>query len=134
MSLVLLGLAAAAAAAPDTAIGRWRTESKNGIVEIARCGASLCGKLVSSDGITANPTIKDVKNKDAAQRGRPLKGLQMLGGFKWEGDAWNGGTIYNPEDGKTYSAKISMIDANTLKLRGCVFVPLCKNQTWHRVR
>ena len=38
------------------------------------------------------------------------------------------------DDGKTYKAKVTPIDANTLKVRGCVFVPLCKTQTWTRVR
>ena len=134
MSITLLAMAAAAGLTPDTAVGRWKTETRNGIVEIARCGQSLCGKLTGSDGITANPGLKDVNNKDVAQRGRTLKGIQMLSGFKWESDAWTGGTIYNAEDGKTYDAKITMVDANTLKLRGCIFVPLCKNQTWRRVR
>lgn len=134
MSITLLALAAAAAASPDAVVGRWKTETRNGIVEITRCGASLCGKLLSSDGITANPALKDVNNKDESLRGRPLKGLQILGGFSFKKGVWDGGTIYNGEDGKTYDARITLIDPNTLKLRGCIFVPLCKNQTWTRVR
>jgi len=38
------------------------------------------------------------------------------------------------DDGKTYKATVTPIDANTLKVRGCIFVPLCKTQTWTRVR
>ena len=41
---------------------------------------------------------------------------------------------YSAEDGKTYSGKITPLGANQLKLRGCVFFPLCKTQTWTRVR
>ncbi|KKC26300.1 DUF2147 domain-containing protein [Sphingomonas sp. SRS2] len=134
MSITLMALAMAAAASPDTVVGRWKTETRNGIVEITHCGQSLCGKLLSSDGITANPALKDVKNKDEKLRGRALKGVQLLGGFTLKNGVWDGGTIYNAEDGKTYDARITPVDANTLKLRGCVFVPLCKNQTWTRVR
>ena len=134
MSIMLMGLAMAAAASPDAVVGRWKTETRNGIVEITRCGTSLCGKLLSSDGIAANPALKDSNNKDEKLRGRPLKGLQLLGGFTFKDGVWNGGTIYNAEDGKTYDARITPVDANTLKLRGCIFVPLCKNQTWTRVR
>lgn len=134
MSITLLALAVAAAANPDAVVGRWKTETRNGIVEITRCGASLCGKLLSSDGINANPALKDVNNKDEKLRGRAMKGLQMLGGFSFKNGVWDGGTIYNGEDGKTYDARITSIDANSLKLRGCIFVPLCKNQTWTRVR
>jgi uncharacterized protein (DUF2147 family) len=134
MSITLLALAAAAGANPDAVLGRWKTETRNGIVEITRCGPSLCGKLLSSDGINANPALKDVNNKNEALRGRALKGLQIIGGFSFKGGVWDNGTIYNAEDGKTYDARITPVDANTLKLRGCIFVPLCKNQTWTRVR
>ncbi len=135
MSLTLIALAMAAApVSPDVVVGHWKTETRNGIVEIARCGPSICGKLLSSDGIAANPNLADVNNKEPSLRTRKLKGLQMLNGFTLADGAWTGGNIYNAEDGKTYGAKITMVDANTLKLRGCIFVPLCKNQVWHRVR
>ncbi len=134
MSISLMALAMAAGANPDAVVGKWMTETRHGIVEITRCGSSLCGKLLTSDGIAANPAVKDVNNKDEKLRGRTLKGLQIVGGFKYENGIWNDGTIYNAEDGKIYDARITPVDANTLKLRGCIFVPLCKNQTWTRVR
>jgi uncharacterized protein (DUF2147 family) len=134
MSITLMALAMAATASPDAVVGRWKTETRNGIVEITRCGSSLCGKILSSEGLTADPALKDVNNKDAKLRGRAVRGLQILGGFTFKNGVWDGGTIYNAEDGKTYDARITPIDANSLKLRGCIFVPLCKNQTWTRVR
>lgn len=135
MSIILMALALTAATNPDAVVGRWKTETRNGIVEITRCGTSLCGKVLSSDGLSANPALKDVNNKDAKLRDRPVKGLQILGGFHLkDSGVWDGGTIYNAEDGKIYDARITLIDANRLKLRGCIFVPLCKNQTWTRVR
>ena len=133
MTMALMALAMAATS-PDAAVGRWMTEARHGIVEITRCGASLCGKIVTSDGIDANPAMKDVKNKDEQLRGRTLKGLQILGGFSFRSGIWDGGTVYNAEDGKTYDARITVVDPNRLKLRGCIFVPLCKTQTWTRVR
>jgi uncharacterized protein (DUF2147 family) len=61
--------------------------------------------------------------------------MQMLSGFKPDKDGvWSSGQVYNAEDGKTYSGKITPLGANQLKLRGCVFFPLCKTQTWTRVR
>ncbi|MFN3433637.1 MAG: DUF2147 domain-containing protein [Sphingomonas sp.] len=136
MSLLLLGalLAAAPAPAPDAAIGRWKTETRNGIVEIQRCGASICGRLISSELLRQKPDLKDANNQNPAQRNRPLKGLLLISGFTADGDAWSGGQIYNPDDGKTYKSKVTVVDANTLKVRGCIFVPLCKTQTWTRVR
>ena len=127
-------LAAAAAMSPDAAVGRWRTETRNGIVEVERCGASICGRLVSSDGLRTNPNMLDINNKDAALRGRRLMNLQLLGGFTRGDGAWTGGTIYNGEDGGTYRATVTPIDADHLKVKGCIIWPLCKSQTWTRFR
>ena len=114
--------------------GSWLTPSRNGVVEIYKCGASVCGRLVSSDGLKADPSLKDVNNADAAQRGRALKGLVILQGFKGAGGNWSDGTIYNAEDGKTYSATLTLEGDDTLKVKGCIFVPLCKTQSWTRAR
>jgi uncharacterized protein (DUF2147 family) len=122
------------AASTDSVVGKWRTPSKHGVVEIARCGASLCGRLIESDNIRTNPELQDVNNKIAGQRARRLKGLQILGGFKANGNQWDGGTIYNPEDGGTYKATITPAGTDTLKLKGCIVWPLCKTQTWTRMR
>jgi uncharacterized protein (DUF2147 family) len=118
---------------PNMAVGHWKTETRNGIVDIQRCGASICGKLITSDGIAANPATADTNNKDPALRGRLLKGLQILGGFTVDGDHWSGGSIYKADDGKTYDATVTIVDAGTLKVRGCIFVPFCKTQLWRRV-
>ena len=136
IGLVLMGAAAAAGgAAQDGALGRWRTETRNGIVEVDRCGSSICGKLVGSDGLRANSNLTDLHNKDAALRGRRLMGLQIIGGsFTPAGNQWAGGTIYNADDGGTYKATLTPVDADHLRVKGCIVWPLCKSQTWVRVR
>jgi uncharacterized protein (DUF2147 family) len=128
-------LAAAAALGSSGAIaGKWETPTKHGVVEITPCGQSICGRLVDSDGLRADPQLRDVHNKDAGQNGRPLKGLLMLQGFHAGTNGWEGGTVYNADDGGTYKATITMVDADTLKLRGCIVWPLCKTQTWKRIK
>jgi uncharacterized protein (DUF2147 family) len=134
MIFTLMAAASAAAASPDAAIGRWRTQTRNGIVEVERCGPSICGKLVGSDGLKANPNLLDAKNKDAALRTRKLMGVQLLGGFTRGTGDWTGGTIYNAEDGGTYKATVTPVGADQLKVKGCIVWPLCKSQTWTRVR
>lgn len=138
--LVLIALLAGtsapeAPATADTVLGRWKTETRNAIVEISRCGTSICGKVLTSDAIRSNPALKDTKNADPALRTRPVQGMLMLSGFKPDGGGvWSAGQVYNAEDGKTYGGKITPVGSDQLKLRGCVFVPLCKTQTWTRVR
>ncbi len=134
MLLAALLAASPGGPTPDSAIGRWRTETRNGIVDIHPCGASICGTLVTSDGIAANPALADSKNKDETLRARPLKGIAMLGGFARDGNGWSGGTVYNPDDGGTYKGKLTPSDADHLSVRGCIVWPLCKSQTWTRVR
>lgn len=114
--------------------GLWATPTNGGQVEIGRCGNSLCGKLVTSEHIKSDPTAKDAKNKDKAQRGRTLKNLQMLYDFTGGPTKWTGGKVYNPDDGGTYSGTIEVLNDNQLKLKGCIVAPLCKTQTWNRVK
>lgn len=132
--MLITMLAMAMAAPQDVAVGRWKTETRGGIVEIQRCGASICGRLLTSEHLRTNPNLKDANNANAALRNRPLRGLQILSGFKADGNGWSGGKIYNAEDGKTYSAYVTPEGPNQLKVKGCVFRPLCKTQTWTRVR
>ncbi|QAY77986.1 DUF2147 domain-containing protein [Sphingosinicella sp. BN140058] len=132
--MLITMLAMAMAAPQDVAVGRWKTETRGGIVEIQRCGASICGRLLTSEHLRTNPNLKDANNTNAALRNRPLRGLQILSGFKADGNGWSGGKIYNAEDGKTYSAYVTPEGPNQLKVKGCVFRPLCKTQTWTRVR
>lgn len=137
--LKTLTIAAAFAAVAGTACaaevtGTWLTPTDGGQVQIAPCGASVCGHLLTGARIKANPALTDEKNKNAALRSRPLKGLLLLQGFKGAGGAWTGGTIYNPDDGNIYKASLKLLTPDTLQVKGCVVAPLCKNQTWKRVK
>jgi uncharacterized protein (DUF2147 family) len=123
----------AAAPPPDTANGYWLTETHHGIVHIMPCSASICGVLVTSDLLARTPDLTDHRNANPALRGRKLLGLTLLSGFHAVPTGWAGGTIYNPDDGDTYHARLTIIDANHLRVRGCVFVPLCRSQVWVRV-
>lgn len=134
MSIILALLAAAPVVGANDVIGRWKTESRGGVVEIARCGESICGKLVSSEGLKANPRLTDQNNKDEKLRSRPLQDLTILKGFRWKSDSWSDGTIYNAEDGGTYKATVTLADKDHLKLKGCIVWPLCKTQAWVRMR
>lgn len=122
------------AAGPGSPLGQWSTGDNHGLVELFACGASLCGKILSSDELKGDPRLKDVNNKDPALRNRPLKGLVFMTGFAGGPPRWTGGTLYRPGNGGTYHGSIELADANTLKLKGCIIAPLCASQTWTRAR
>ncbi|WP_396593533.1 DUF2147 domain-containing protein [Brevundimonas sp. R86498] len=137
--LALAALAATALAAPASAqtadpTGLWQTPTNGGQVRIARCGQALCGTLITSAQIRANPGVLDANNGDRALRSRTLRNLPMLTGFTGGPTEWRGGSVYNPSDGRTYRGTITLTNANTLNLRGCVVAPLCRTQTWTRVQ
>ena len=133
MMLAAAALSPAAAGQVNSVIGRWITETRHGVVEITSCGSSICGQLIDSDVIRHDPRTRDDNNKDVAQRQRPLKGLTMLQGFHEDGARWDGGSVYNPDDGGTYHGTITIVDTKTLKVRGCIVWPLCKSQVWKRI-
>jgi len=139
MTLKAAALALALAAVSTGAIaaspvGDWKTPAKNGVVRVSECGDAICGKIVDGDDIRANPDVKDLNNQDASLRSRPLKGLTLFYGVKGGPTEWSGGSVYNPEDGKTYHGSIKLVDDDTLKLTGCVIAPFCKSQIWTRIK
>jgi uncharacterized protein (DUF2147 family) len=130
---LLMSMLAAAALSPDMAVGRWQTPTRHGVVDIAACGPSVCGKLLESDAIRANADTRDVHNRDEALRDRRLKGLTIAQGFTRSAQGWDGGTIYNADDGGTYHATLTLVDGSTMRVKGCIVWPLCKSQTWQKL-
>lgn len=117
----------AQAAAPVT--GRWVTQSKDGVVEIYECGATICGKL--SKFLVPPPNgigQKDINNPNKALRGRTLLGMDILTGFKESGNEWKG-QIYDPKSGKTYRSIIYKGKSGNLVVKGCIG-PFCQAQSW----
>jgi uncharacterized protein (DUF2147 family) len=132
--LALLGAASGASAAEPA--GTWLTQGGNSRIRIADCGGALCGTIVwlkePNDPDTKKPKT-DKNNADASKRGRPLMGVQIVLAMKPNGaNKWSG-SVYNAEDGKTYSGNITMTGDNALQLQGCALGGLvCKSQTWTR--
>jgi uncharacterized protein (DUF2147 family) len=121
--------AGAQAATPDAVIGVWLTGDKDGHIEIARCGESVCGKIVWLKEAGAT----DARNRDPALRSRPLLGVTLIQGFKPTKTGWAGGQGYDPKRGMKFRAELAPQGRDALRLRGCVG-PICEAQTWTRVR
>jgi uncharacterized protein (DUF2147 family) len=144
--LLLSGAAFAADAAADTVLGTWLTEAGDrggrAHVEISRSGDSLVGKIVhleepnfeAGHARAGKPKV-DLENPDPKLRERPIIGMQILSGFTYDGDGeWSGGTIYDPANGKTYKAQITMDGRDALALRGYIGLPIIgRTANWKRV-
>jgi uncharacterized protein (DUF2147 family) len=127
----LLALIPSAAPAADASvIGDWLVKDGYANIRIDNCGGKMWGIVVWEKA----PGL-DTENPDPAKRTRPTLGMPVLMGLspakepgKWSGE------IYNSNNGKMYSASISLADENTLDLEGCLVWPLCQTQKWTRVK
>ena len=131
MAVMVLLSTSAQAAAPVT--GKWVTQSKDGVVEIYECGATICGKLAKFLVPPPNGVgQKDINNPDKALRSRTLLGMNILTGFKATGNEWKG-QIYDPKSGKTYRSIVYKGKSGNLVVKGCIG-PFCQAQTWTATR
>jgi uncharacterized protein (DUF2147 family) len=134
---LLLALAAPLALAQATPVGLWKTiDDKTGkersLVRITDTGGTLNGRIEKRLDPAAKAT--DVCDKCSDDRkDKPIAGLEIIRGAKKDGDVWSGGSILNPEEGKVYRLRLSMMDdGKKLEVRGFVG-PFFRNQTWIRV-
>ena len=131
------------AAEGDDIVGVWLNQEKDANIEIYTCGEHYCGKIVwlkepnylpdSKDGVPGTPKL-DHNNPDPDLRNVRVLGLQILHGFTYVGkNRWKKGKIYDPKNGKTYSAKIKLVSPNELDLRGYIGISLIgRTATWTR--
>jgi uncharacterized protein (DUF2147 family) len=137
IAAVALALAAGVlgpAAARADVSGLWAVPKTHIQVRFAPCGADLCATLINSNRLTLEPGARDDKNKNPALRGRPLRGVTMMWGFRGGPTDWKGGHIYSPGSGDIYPATMTLADADTLKVKGCTAAVICLTQTLKRVR
>jgi uncharacterized protein (DUF2147 family) len=118
-------------------VGIWLDDEGKGGVELNSCGDSLCGNIIwlkQPNDPTGNPWT-DKLNSDSAKRGRPVCGLQIIGGLKKSSDSeWKGGWIYDPEEGKQFDVELTLKDANTLTVFGYAGVKLLGEKLeWKRM-
>lgn len=123
----------------DRLIGVWEPSNGKARVKIEKIGGKYYGKIVwlrePNDPATGAPKV-DKNNPDGSQRTVPLRGYRLLKDFTYGGnDEWTEGTIYDPENGSTYSCVITMKDANTLDIRGFIGVKaLGRTDVWKRLQ
>lgn len=125
-------MTSAEAAEPN---GVWAMENGKVTVKVGNCGANLCARIVGLkepiSKIDGKPKV-DRENPDPSLRSRPLMGLSILIGMKPTGKGEWKGAIYNPDDGKTYSATVKH-SGSKMKVKGCVASIFCKTNTFVKV-
>lgn len=117
--------------APDTINGVWRTAS-GGYIQIYAYHGHYVGIVV---GVASGQARYDDNNPDKSKRGRRLLGVELIHDLESvSGNSYKGGTVYDPDNGKTYNLKGELVDHDTLKLRGYIgFSLFGRSQTWDRI-
>lgn len=123
-----------ASASPGAIAGTWLSGDGDGLIAVEVSGTALSGRIVGSPNDDPDRATTDIHNPDPALRARPLVGLELFSGFKYDGDGvWSGGFIYDPNSGNTYRCKITLQDPTTLKVRGFIGIALFgRTETWKR--
>jgi len=127
--IVLLAFVCSPALAADP-IGEWLVKDGGAQIRIEPCADALWGVI----SWTREPAV-DSNNPDPAKRTRSIVGVSILRGMKataankWEGE------VYNAQNGKMYSANITLVSDDVLKIQGCVFGGIfCGGENWTRVQ
>ncbi len=120
VTMAMTGAMYAAGAAQAAEVnGVWLRDSGASQVRFAPCGGAVCGHII---------WIKPGTDTPAKIGQRIFYDMKSNGADSWSGKA------FNPEDGKTYSGKMS-VSGSTLTTAGCALAGLiCKSTSWSRVK
>ncbi|MGA9603478.1 MAG: DUF2147 domain-containing protein [Methyloceanibacter sp.] len=106
-------------------------------IQVFKCGSGksqLCAKIIWLKDPTDSKgkALHDIRNEDPSMRDRPIVGLTIFAGLMPSAPATWTGKIYNPEDGHTYAATLTMMSRTQITLRGCKAWLLCGEKQWLR--
>lgn len=142
--ILAFALASTAAAEPAqatsaTPVGLWRTfgddgRTARGLVRITEQNGELGGTLVGSLVPGEDPN-KVCRRCPGSRKDQPLKGLVFLTELRWQGSAYGGGEILDPDSGGVYKVTLRLEpDGRRLVVRAFRgFSLLGRSQTWERV-
>lgn len=127
-AILLACMTASVDAAAPKPTGEWVVADGSARIRIAHCNDALWGAIA-----WASDPGRDKNNPDPALRSRSVIGMPILLNMKKTApNRWDG-EIYNAEDGRTYTANISLLSEDVLRVQGCVFGGLfCGGENWTR--
>jgi len=129
-ALLTLSILVASASGKDSIMGYWVVPGRDAVLQISQDGEFARIEIKRS----IDSSLTDNHNPDRQKRNQAIDGLMLGKNFKRDGPTWTGGSLYDPASGKTYRAKLRLLDANHLHVRGYIGTPLLgRSQTWTRL-
>lgn len=123
----------------DRILGTWYNGERSSKIEIVKTtSGAYQGRIVwlaAPNDEAGNPKV-DFRNPNRAHRTRALLNLVILTGLTFKNEnRYDGGRIYDPKSGNTYSCKAELRNNNTLALRGFMGVSLIgRTDVWTRAQ
>jgi len=136
---LLAWLGSAAAWAQMSPVGLWQSvDDKTGQAKAeirikADGGSVLTGVVERALVDTGEPLCTECTDE---RKGKPKLGMEIIrGAKKADGkDQWEGGKILDPENGKTYTLRLTPLEGGKkLEVRGFIG-PFYRNQVWLRLQ
>lgn len=116
-------------------IGQWETyddetKEKKAVIEIYKTNNAYFAKIVESFVGEKNAICE---NCEGSKKNKPIIGLVIIENIQKNEDEFDGGTILDPENGKTYKCNLKLLNANKLEVRGYLgFSLFGRTQYWIR--
>jgi uncharacterized protein (DUF2147 family) len=136
LTVSLWGFGQVSAETTHDPAGIWLTQAGDAKIRVNHCGSGLCGTIVwlkvPLDPRTGKPQIDD-KNANPSLANRPIIGINIFSKMKSVANNKWSGTIYNADDGKSYSSDVIVAAPRKLDVRGCLMAILCGGETWTKV-
>lgn len=121
-----LGLSAA-----DPILGLWKKSDGQATIKITIESGKLVGRVTEAK----TTRTQDDNNPDPKLRPRKIIGLPVVWGFYKKGNLWEGGTVYDSSNGKSYQGKIWLEGNDKLIMRGFKGISLLgRSAEWSRVQ
>ena len=127
----------------DAILGIWFNAEKDAKIQIykvmdKKLGERYYGKVIwlkTPLDTKGNPKT-DIENPDPKLQSRPRLGLVVLTNLGYNSGAkYDGGKVYDPKSGKTYSCQTELVNNNLMKLRGFIGVSLIgRTSEWTRTQ
>lgn len=134
--VIVLSSIQAKAQSASLILGTWLNTEKTAQIEIMDIGDQYLGKIIWLDNPNKDGTpVLDKANENKKLRDRPVMGLTILEGLKFDDGIWKGGKIYDPNSGKTYSCEVKLKGMEKLEVKGYLgFSWIGKTVEWTKVK
>ena len=120
-------------------VGLWKniddiTGKPKALIRIAETNGEVRGKiekLFLAPGEDPNPRCVKC---EGANKDQPVLGMVFMSGLRKTGKEYSGGEIIDPDDGKVYRSRLTVIDGGKkLNVRGYIGMPMFgRSQIWVR--